>query len=751
MVNEHELAYQIVYNAVESIVSINHSGVILGFNPAATKLFGFECNEVIGKNVHILIPPEHASHHNEYICRYMTTKIRRMEWLHSEISIQLKNKSVVSVIMTLSEALINNEKIFTCTMRLKYSIVCIKDVAAHALIENTFDAIVTINAKCIIKYFNTAAEKLFGYISSEVIGRNVKILMTSPHTENHDGYMCTYLRTNIKKVIGYTHEFTAVRKDTSRFPLRIMVTEVDVNGVRLFTGTMHDISKYHIEQEIIYEATRVKKDFLARMTHELRTPLNGIIGMSNILDNTSLTPEQKHIVQTIVSSGEGLLQTVNNVLDFSKVDVHKLILLHVPIDLHKIVDQVAKMLVPSARIKNLHLYISIDETVCTEVFGDTNVIKQVYVNIVGNAIKFTEHGTVQVIVVCTHLDDTTVMIQTEVRDTGIGISDPDILFKPFVQADMSTTRKFDGTGLGLTISKSMLQLMHGDIGISPGVENGSRVWFTMKLDKQVKSTKKTEKTQHKAVVVLTNDIFLYETISMYLVAWKYPHIMEDASRLTLATTTTRFFTSDLDIVFLCDIIHIRNTKTCNSTILAMFPNATLIDIKYLCDSDNLPDSTLEHWISRPVNRDDLYKALRCEKFINKPKTPQMIKLLTGLVLIAEDNLINQKVMQMYIKRLGFITDIANNGIEVLQKLQECKTYRLILMDCHMPQMDGFTCTRVIRANETENKSPRILIAACTGGVFDDDKHHCIESGMDIFIAKPVRVNELTSVLRRAGL
>ena len=538
-------------------------------------------------------------------------------------------------------------------------------------------------------------------------------------------------------------------RHTSKFPIRLNVIEVDVNGIRLFTGTMHDISEYHIEQEILYEATRVKKDFLARMTHELRTPLNGIIGMSHILINMSLTTEQTDIVQTIVSSGEGLLQTVNNVLDFSKVDVHKLILEHYPCDLREIVGQVVDMLVTSARIKNLHMYVHIDETVCAELFGDANGIRQVYTNIVGNAIKFTGHGSVHVIITCTNSDDETIMIQTEVRDTGIGIPDPDVLFQPFVQADMSTTRKFGGTGLGLTITKSMLQLMHGEIGISRGVTNGSRVWFTMKLDKQVKSTKQPETPQHKAVVVLTNDTCLYKTISMNLTAWKYPHIIEDASRLTLATT--KQFANDVDVVFLCDVINVRDAKTCNSTILAMFPSVTLIDIKYLHDSNNLDDSSSEHWISRPVKRNDLYKSLRCDKILNKPKTPQQIKILPGLVLIAEDNLINQKVMKMYIKRLGFIADIANNGIEVLQKLQECKTYKLILMDCHMPQMDGFTCTRVIRTNEINNKSPRILIAACTGGVFDDDKHHCIESGMDLFIPKPVRINELTSALRRAGL
>ena len=149
-----------------------------------------------------------------------------------------------------------------------------------------------------------------------------------------------------------------------------------------------------------------------------------------------------------------------------------------------------------------------------------------------------------------------------------------------------------------------------------------------------------------------------------------------------------------------------------------------------------------------IKKKEIRKYKATTKIVNKMLNEHE---LPGLVLIAEDNLINQKVMKMYIKQLGFIADIANNGIEVLQKLQECKTYKLILMDCYMPQMDGFTCTRVIRANEIKNKSPRILIAACTGGAFDDDKRHCIESGMDMFIPKPVHINELASVLRRAGL
>ena len=741
-INERDLSYQIVYNAVESIVTINKCGIIIGFNPSATKLFGFENYEVIGKNVHILVPQEHASYHDEYICRYVCTNKRHLEWEHSEINIQRKDKSIVSVVMTLTETIINNEQIFTSTMRMKQP-VCIKDIAARALIDMCIDASVTMDIKCNIKYFNNAAEKMFGYSSCEVIGHNVHILMPSPYNENHDKYVCMYLQTNIKKVIGYDREFIAVRKDKSKFPIRLNVTEVYMDNLKLFTATICDISAHHVTQEILYQATRVKKDFLARMTHELRTPLNGIIGMSNILANMSLTEEQNDIVQTIVSSGEGLLETINNVLDFSKADACKLTLEHVQIDLREIVHQVMDMLVASARRKNLHLYVHMNETLCTKVFGDAIGIRQIYTNVVGNAIKFTECGAIHIIVTCMHLDDKTIMFHTEVRDTGIGISNADILFNPFVQADMSTTRKYGGTGLGLTISKSLVQGMHGDIGILPS-SIGATIWFTMKLDKQVEEPQTQHKQQQTKVVVVTSDMCLSEKISMYLTAWKYTHIVVDVVTIT---TITR----DVDVVFLCDTSNIQDVKRRNNDILTLFPNATLVDIKYLCDVEK--DNVSKNWVSRPIKRDDLYKSLIREKIIDIPKICTIDqRTLSGLVLIVEDNLINQKVMKMYVKRLGFIADVANNGIEVLQKLQECMTYKLLLMDCHMPQMDGFTCTRIIRANEKINKnSPRILIVACTGGVSDEDRQHCIESGMDLFLTKPVRIHELTDVFKRAGL
>ena len=254
MLTKRDLTSQIVSNAVESIVSINSRGVIIGFNPAAVKLFGFEKNEVIGQNAHILIPLEHASHHHSYVCNYIRTNKRRLNWLHSEIKIQRKDMSLVAVVMTLTETVINAEKIFTSVMRVK---------------------------------------------------------------------------------------------DQS------------------------DISHHIIE-----------KNFVARMSHELRTPLNRVIGMANILFNTMLTDEQNDIVETIVSSSEGLLQVLNNILDFSKDGPNMVILDHAPLDLREIVDHVMDLLVVSARFKHLHLYVTMDEMIHTKVLGDMSRIQRVYMNII---------------------------------------------------------------------------------------------------------------------------------------------------------------------------------------------------------------------------------------------------------------------------------------------------------------------------------------------------------------------------------
>ena len=487
---------------------------------------------------------------------------------------------------------------------------------------------------------------------------------------------------------------------------------------------MQDLTRLNTETDITY------KDFLARMSHELRTPLNGIIGMTSLLANTTLTHEQNDVVEIIRSSGEELLKMVNTILDFSKADANKLILEHTKIDLRKIVDGVVDTLVGSARVKNLHMYVNVDEIVPNKLLGDETRIRQVYMSVVSNAIKFTEVGSIRVIVTCTHLDDNTLAIRTEVHDTGIGTSCSNTLFEPFVQADMSITRNFGGAGLGLSIAKSLVQAMQGEIGILEGETNGSIFWFTMKLSRSRGHDKsRPTKSNQKTVVVVTSDNLLYDTISVYLTAWGYKHVMEDISKVS------RFS----DAIFLCDTINLQNR---DSNIRELFPNAHVCYIRYACDLTNILS---DNWIYRPVKRQNLYESLR-------PKAKNTtIELLSGLVLIAEDNLINQKVLKMHMERLGFISEMANNGLEVLLKLQECKTYKLILMDCHMPQMDGLTCTRAIRANEVENTSPRIFIAACTGGAYDLDETKCLQSGMDMFISKPIRRSELMNALKMAGL
>jgi PAS domain S-box-containing protein len=375
----------------------------------------------------------------------------------------------------------------------------------QAILNTVVDGIITINAQGIIQGFNPSAERIFGYSAHEVMGKNLSMLMPEPDHSKHDGYLRHYLQTGEKKIIGIGREVQAKRKDGSLFAMELGVNTFSIGSHQMFVGSIRDISErkqldvklqeYAAQMEVkslelasakeqAEQATRLKSEFLANMSHEIRTPMNGVIGMTNALLKTELTPQQRSYAKTALNSADMLLQIINDILDFSKIEAGKITLEYLPFDLKVICEEVRVLMQLKAEEQGVDLIVHYADETARYCVGDPLRVRQILFNLVNNAIKFTSKGQVVVSVQSQQMAGNMVQFHVEVVDTGIGIpaDKTALIFNKFSQADQSTARKFGGTGLGLAICKELVRMMGGDIGVRSVYGEGSTFWFTMMLD-----------------------------------------------------------------------------------------------------------------------------------------------------------------------------------------------------------------------------------------------------------------------------
>lgn len=368
-----------------------------------------------------------------------------------------------------------------------------REARISSIVNTTVDGIITIDEERIIESFNQAAEKIFGYKAGEVIGNNVSILMPEPHRSGHDQYVQTYLKSGKSKVLGAAWEVLGRRKDGSMFPIELSVSEADLGARRIFTGILRDITERKKAEEELQKAketaesaNQAKSDFLAGMSHEIRTPMNAIVGMAELMMETPLNDEQKRYVETLQNAGENLLNIINDILDISKIEAGYLELESTKFNLQELLDKACDIMAMRAHDKGIGLSCNVLPEVSVHLIGDPVRLRQVILNLLGNALKFTDKGEVVLEVSKQISDSTTVTLLFSVRDTGIGIPEEKIdkIFEKFTQADSSTTRKYGGTGLGLTISRRLVELMGGTISVTSKVGEGSTFYFTASFQSQ---------------------------------------------------------------------------------------------------------------------------------------------------------------------------------------------------------------------------------------------------------------------------
>ena len=494
-------------------------------------------------------------------------------------------------------------------------------VRLGAILDTAVDGIITIDARGLIQDFNQSAERLFGWTAEEVMGRNIKMLMPEPYQSAHDGYLKNYRETGIPRIIGTGREVVGLRKDGSHMPMRLAVGRVDLPGELLFVGFVTDISDRHAleaslreEAERAEQAAAAKSTFLANMSHEIRTPMNSIIGFTELLLQTELNPSQRGHLEAVRQASKSLLRLINDILDTTKLEKGQFTLESVVFSLRAVGMQIESSMRLAAYAKDLKLVVEYPEAMPEYFTGDPLRVLQILNNLVSNAIKFTESGSVELLFA---YDSKLVHIQ--VRDTGIGMSpeQAELVFAPFTQADPSISRRFGGTGLGTTIARQLAEQMGGAIEVESALGSGST-------------------------------------------------------------------------------FHVR-----------------------------LPLPLGEPPLSKPSSE------------------TQPLNLPSLRILVADDVPQNLELLSLILQNDAHEVVIVSDGRKAFQRFTEDR-FDVVLMDVHMPGLDGLQASKLIRRFEEERGWPRTPIVALTASVMGEDRHAAIQAGMDGFAIKPVDVHQLLS-------
>ena len=688
-------------------------------------------------------------------------------------------------------------------------------------IETSLDFIAVYDSRGIITDVNNAMETVTGLNRADLLGSHFALHFSEPDKARdvfdhvlREGYVhnCTLEFKHCSGISTPVLYTASVHRDESGEPAGIFTTARDITGRRRteaelesYRSQLEDIvgkrtqelmreinerkraeeelrrMNQHLQETTVYAremtlqaelANSAKSEFLANMSHEIRTPMNAILGLSHLAQQTSLTLRQKDYLSKLDGAAQSLLTIINDILDFSKIEANCLELDIVDFDLLELLENVCGMLNFSAQMKGLELTVVTGRNFPFALRGDPVRIRQIFVNLISNSIKFTHHGDIVVSITPDEETESHVLIRCSVRDTGIGIHHERIasIFKPFIQADGSTSRKYGGTGLGLSISNYLVNKMGGNITVESQPEKGSVFSFDVKLEKQKTSSRMlrlcvNEAARAKVLVVNSNPTAL-EMLCDLLDSWQCL-TTPAASIETALALINRGLSEAKPFAFWDAVILDINNQQKPGDELDLFMDAVytvhrcpVIILASPIHSGEIKkrfSTQVFELLHKPVKRLELFDSIAAILHVEKQGqekpdennsiTEQKPDTTTFNILVVEDNPVNQKVIMSMLKKLGLCPDVVSGGKDALEAMRN-KVYDLVLMDCQMPEMDGYETTRIIRNDPALCATPDVPIVAMTAHAMPGDREKCINAGMNDYISKPIRKSDLEGVLAK---
>ena len=649
----------------------------------------------------------------------------------------------------------------------------------RSIFENAIEGIFQSTQEGSYMSVNPALAEIFGYASPDEMVRSVTHIGRQLYVDPCRRQQFAAVMAEKGAVRDFESEMR--RKDGSTIWVSERARAVrDIDGKLLYyEGTIEDVTARRDAEGTIrqardaaLESVRLKSEFLANMSHEIRTPMNGIIGMVGLLLDMQLSPKQRDFAQTISTSAESLLTIINDILDFSKIEAGMLTFEEIDFDLATVVEGAVELLATRAAPKNVELAALIPSNVPFALRGDPGRLRQVLTNLVGNAVKFTAAG--EVVVRAELLEDTDreAALRFRVTDTGIGIP-PDVqgtLFQAFVQADGSTTRKYGGTGLGLAICKQLVQQMGGEIGVESEPGRGSTFWFTARLAKQAgkgSARARRPELEHKRVLIVDDNATSRQILHHLTSAWgmadqQAATAIEAITLLGRAASRGQPFDAVLVDAEMPGMNGFDLARTIKSDPRLQAPKLVMLtSLDRRDDSELLREAGVDAHLHKPVKQKVLCDCLSgvltdghgsrevmaglvvLDK--KKPSAPGSSDAPKLRILIAEDNVVNQKVALHQLQKLGYLADVVDNGREALNAL-EMSHYDLVFMDCQMPELDGYAATRELR--QWERAERKTWVVAMTANSLEGDRDKCLAAGMDDYVSKPVKMENLQAAIDR---
>ncbi|MEP6901725.1 MAG: PAS domain S-box protein [Actinomycetota bacterium] len=792
LLEQRDFTSAITNSVGEGIYVIDFESRVTLINPAAEIMLGWKESELLGKNIHEAIHFQRADETPFLLedCP-LAGVLRTGQSVEIEDDVFTRRDGSALQIAYTSSPIITNKKVTG-------AVVSFHDITEQkaaqrklftlaSIVESSVDAILSQTLEGKIISWNAGAEKLYGYSAQEILGQHISVIYPSDRIEEESAIISAMMHG--ERLQGY--ETVRSGKGHKNIPVSLTVSPVRDRDGRIIgiSKIAHDITeRKRIEEELkktrdsALESARLKSEFLANMSHEIRTPMNGVIGMTGLLLNSSLDTDQKDYAETIQSSADSLLRIIDDILDFSKIEAGQMQFEKIDFDLNEAVEGAVEMLAERSRVKEIELASLIYRDVPTGLRSDPGRLRQVLTNLIGNALKFTERGEVIVSVQKESETNKFVSLRFEVADTGIGISDEarKNLFQAFVQADGSTTRKYGGTGLGLAISKQLVEMMGGEIGLRSELGKGSVFWFTARFEKQVAPAVPVQTESEASLeglrVLIVDDnatnrkILVHQTASWGMAAIEAKSGAEALSVLHAAVEQQEPF----DIAIL-DLMmpemngfelaqRIKAEESITKTHLVLMPSYGKRGHGRMAR-----DTQIAAYLQKPVRQSQLYKCLKAviaeasgnavnserqsQRLITRhslrsttlPVTESNVTASIARILVAEDNPVNQKVALSQLKSLGFTAEVVTNGRAAVEAVEN-QRYDIVLMDCQMPEMDGFEATAAIRRHEGERKHTTII--AMTAHALEGEREKCLAAGMDDYISKPVKIDTLKQTLER---